>query len=215
MNLWGILDGKRTIHYKSISDILISMFLGINKCSQGHNIFVIDFGSSRYQKFVISLIYISAEFPAYNGVFPISTLCWWVTFTSGLWRYMAWPDGQNGQAVPLHQQMSKLGFEGYNLIRAMLSGFGGVQTISLAAEDWVRLTTSYREDEGQPCSGRLRDQNWSLAPLARCPLYTNSYIMLDDSAVLLWMTQLLSHALSFPRLYFRTWPFIPWHHPPL
>ena len=67
-NLRGILDGKRTIRYKLISDILISMFLGINKCSQGHNIFVIDFGSSRYQKFVISLICVSAEFPAYTAV---------------------------------------------------------------------------------------------------------------------------------------------------
>ena len=66
MNLRGILDGKQTIRYESISDILISMFLGINKCSQGHNIFVIDFGSSRYQKFVISLICISAEFPTYT-----------------------------------------------------------------------------------------------------------------------------------------------------
>ena len=65
-NLRGILDGKRTIHYESISDILISMFSGINKFSQGRNIFVIDFGSSRYQKFVISLICVSAEFPAYN-----------------------------------------------------------------------------------------------------------------------------------------------------
>ena len=45
-NLRGILDGKRTIRYESISDILISMFSGINKCSQGRNIFVIDFGSS-------------------------------------------------------------------------------------------------------------------------------------------------------------------------
>ena len=49
-NLRGILDGKRTIRYKSISDILILMFLGINKCSQGWNIFVIDFGSPQYQK---------------------------------------------------------------------------------------------------------------------------------------------------------------------
>ena len=64
--LRGILDGKRTILYKSISDILISMFSGINKCSQGRNIFVIDFGSSQYQKFVISLICVSAEFPAYT-----------------------------------------------------------------------------------------------------------------------------------------------------
>jgi len=67
MNLRGILDGKRTIRYESISDILISMFSGINKCSQGRNIFVIDFGSSRYQKFGISLICVSAEFPAYTG----------------------------------------------------------------------------------------------------------------------------------------------------
>ena len=66
MNLRGILDGKQTIHYESISDILISMFSGINKCSQGRNIFVIDFGSSQYQKFVISLICVSPEFPAYN-----------------------------------------------------------------------------------------------------------------------------------------------------
>ena len=65
-NLRGILDGKQTIRYKSISDILISMFSGINKCSQGRNIFVVDFGSSRYQKFVISLICVSAEFPAYS-----------------------------------------------------------------------------------------------------------------------------------------------------
>ena len=65
-NLRGILDSKRTIRYKSISDILISMFSGINKCSQGRNIFVIDFGSPRYQKFVISLICVSAEFPTYN-----------------------------------------------------------------------------------------------------------------------------------------------------
>ena len=66
MNLRGILDGKQTIHYKSISDILISMFSGINKCLQGRNIFVIDFGSSQYQKFVISLICVSAEFPNYR-----------------------------------------------------------------------------------------------------------------------------------------------------
>ena len=66
-NLRGILGGKRTIRYESISDILISMFLGINKCSQGRNIFVIDFGSSRYQIFVISLIRISAEFPAHTA----------------------------------------------------------------------------------------------------------------------------------------------------
>ena len=56
MNLRDDLDGKRTICYESISDILISMFLGINKCSQGRNIFAIDFGLPRYQKFVISLI---------------------------------------------------------------------------------------------------------------------------------------------------------------
>ena len=61
MNLQGILDGKWTIRYESISDILISMFSGINKCSQGRNIFVIDFGSSQYQNFVISLICVSAE----------------------------------------------------------------------------------------------------------------------------------------------------------
>ena len=65
-NLRGILDGKWTIRYESTLDILISMFSGINKCLQGRNIFVIDFGSSRYQNFVISLIRISAEFPAYN-----------------------------------------------------------------------------------------------------------------------------------------------------
>ena len=65
-NLRGILDGKRTIRYESISNILISMFSGINKCSQGRNIFVIDFGSSQYQKFIISLICISAEFPTYS-----------------------------------------------------------------------------------------------------------------------------------------------------
>ena len=64
-NLQGILGGKWTIRYESISDILISMFSGINKCSQGRNIFVIDFGSSRYQIFIISLIHISTEFPAY------------------------------------------------------------------------------------------------------------------------------------------------------
>ena len=79
--LQGILDGKWTIRYESISDILISMFSGINKCSQGHNIFVIDFGSSQYQIFVISLIHISAEFPAYNGVGHLepdwtSVVCW-------------------------------------------------------------------------------------------------------------------------------------------
>ena len=66
MNLRGILDGKWTIRYESTLDILISMFSGINKCLQGRNIFMIDFGSSQYQKFVISLIRISAEFPAYN-----------------------------------------------------------------------------------------------------------------------------------------------------
>ena len=65
-NLRGILDSKWTIRYESISDILISMFSGVNKCSQGRNIFVIDFGSSQYQKFVISLIRISAEFPAHS-----------------------------------------------------------------------------------------------------------------------------------------------------
>ena len=66
-NLRGILGGKRTIRYKSISDILISMFSGVNKCPQGRNIFVIDFGLPRYRNFVISLICVSAEFPAYNG----------------------------------------------------------------------------------------------------------------------------------------------------
>ena len=66
-NLRGILDGKWTIRYESISDILISRFLGVNKCSQDCNIFVIEFNSSRYQIFVISLICISAEFPAYTA----------------------------------------------------------------------------------------------------------------------------------------------------
>ena len=65
-NLRGILDGKRTIRYESISDVLISMFSGIIERSQGRNIFVIDFGSSRYQIFVISLIRVSAEFPAHS-----------------------------------------------------------------------------------------------------------------------------------------------------
>ena len=69
-NLRGILDGKWTIRYESISDILISMFSGISKCLQGRNIFVIDFGLSQYQKFVISLICVSAEFPAYNCAIP-------------------------------------------------------------------------------------------------------------------------------------------------
>ena len=80
-NLQGILDGKQTIRYESISDILISMFSGINKCSQGRNIFIIDFGSSRYQKFVISLICISAEFPAYTGEL-LSTIFWWCILES-------------------------------------------------------------------------------------------------------------------------------------
>ena len=66
-NLRGILDSKWTIRYESISDILISMFSGMNKCSQGRNIFMIDFGLSQYQKFVISLICISAEFPTYSA----------------------------------------------------------------------------------------------------------------------------------------------------
>ena len=65
-NLQGILGSKWTIRYESISDILISRFSGINKCSQGRKIFVIDFGSSRYQIFIISLICISAEVPAYS-----------------------------------------------------------------------------------------------------------------------------------------------------
>ena len=65
------MDSKRTIRYESISDILISMFSGINKCLQGRNIFVIDFGSPRYQKFVISLICVSAEFPTYIGVMRV------------------------------------------------------------------------------------------------------------------------------------------------
>ena len=47
MNLQGILDGKWTIRYESILDILISRFSGVNKCSQGRNIFVIEFDSSR------------------------------------------------------------------------------------------------------------------------------------------------------------------------
>ena len=67
-NLRGILGGKQTIRYESISDILISMFSGVNKCSQGRNIFVIGFGSSRYQIFVISLIRISTEFPAHTDM---------------------------------------------------------------------------------------------------------------------------------------------------
>ena len=67
-NLRDVLDGKWTARYKSISDILISRFLGIIQHSQGRNIFVIEFDSSRYQIFVISLIRISAEIPAYNGV---------------------------------------------------------------------------------------------------------------------------------------------------
>ena len=71
-NLRGILDGKQTIRYESISDILISMFSGINKCSQGRNIFMIDFSLSQYQNFVISLICISAKFPAYTGLGSLS-----------------------------------------------------------------------------------------------------------------------------------------------
>ena len=71
MNLRGILGGKRTIHYESILDILISMFSGVNKCLQGRNIFVIDFSSSRYQIFIISLNRISAEFPAYTVQAPL------------------------------------------------------------------------------------------------------------------------------------------------
>ena len=81
-NLRGILGGKRTIRYESISDILISIFSGVNKCSQGRNIFVIDFGSSRYQKFVISLIRISAEFPAYNV--PSASEETWYVVAKGL-----------------------------------------------------------------------------------------------------------------------------------
>ena len=38
MNLRGILDGKWTIRYESILDILISMFSGINKCSRSEYI---------------------------------------------------------------------------------------------------------------------------------------------------------------------------------
>ena len=86
MNLQGILDGKRTICYESISDILISMFSGINKCSQGCNIFVIDFGSSRYQKFIISLICISAEFPAYSSL----VFEWWPTPSTDSWTLNLW-----------------------------------------------------------------------------------------------------------------------------
>ena len=66
MNLRGILDGKWTVRYKSILDILISRFSGVNKCLQGHNMFVIEFNSSWYQIFVISLIRVSTEIPAYN-----------------------------------------------------------------------------------------------------------------------------------------------------
>ena len=66
-NLQGILDGKWTVCYKSILDVLISRFSGVNKCSQGHNIFVIEFDLSQYQIFVISLIRISTEIPAYIG----------------------------------------------------------------------------------------------------------------------------------------------------
>ena len=73
-NLWGILGGKRTIRYESILDILISMFSGIYKCLQGRNIFVIEFDSFQYQIFLISLIRISAEFPAYN-VPPLFEKC--------------------------------------------------------------------------------------------------------------------------------------------
>ena len=39
-NLRGILDGKWTAHYKSISDILISSFSGVIET------FIIDFGLS-------------------------------------------------------------------------------------------------------------------------------------------------------------------------
>ena len=42
---------------------------------QGRIIFVIDFGSSRYPIFVISLIRISAEFPAYTGHSMRSASC--------------------------------------------------------------------------------------------------------------------------------------------
>ena len=66
-NLRDDLDGKQTICYESISDILISRFSGVNKCSQGRNIFVTEFDSSRYQIFVISLIRVSAEIPAYTA----------------------------------------------------------------------------------------------------------------------------------------------------
>ena len=48
-NLQDVLDGKWTAHYESISDILISRFLGViqlYKHSQGRNIFVIEFDSS-------------------------------------------------------------------------------------------------------------------------------------------------------------------------
>ena len=66
-NLQGILDGKWTVCYKSILDVLISSFSGVNECSQGRNIFVIEFDLSQYQIFVISLIRISTEIPAYNA----------------------------------------------------------------------------------------------------------------------------------------------------
>ena len=85
------MGGKQTICYESISDILILMFSGIYKCLQGRNIFVIDFSSSRYQIFVISLIHISAEFPAYNKL----------DFSSTLWKkaslpQAAYPSAQSG-----------------------------------------------------------------------------------------------------------------------
>ena len=70
-NLRDDLDGKRTIRYEStISDILISMFSGVIQT------FVIEFDSSRYQIFVILLIRISAEFPAYSALsqLPIGRL---------------------------------------------------------------------------------------------------------------------------------------------
>ena len=65
-NLRDVLDGKRTTCYESILDILISMFLGVIQTFAGSYIFVIEFDLSRYQIFVISLICISAEIPAYS-----------------------------------------------------------------------------------------------------------------------------------------------------
>ena len=66
IQIYEAFDGKWTVRYKSISDILISRFSGVNKCSQGRNIFMIEFDSSWY---IISLIHISAEIPAYTVLF--------------------------------------------------------------------------------------------------------------------------------------------------